>query len=56
MTKDELISELQSSLSTMCEWAMEISDQYLDGVEGTRATFAEDLQRARDLQSAKPTP
>ena len=56
MTKDELISALQSSLSTMCDWASEISDQYLDAEEGTRASFAEDLQRARDLKAAKPTP
>ena len=54
MTKDELISELRTSLDAMCDWAREISDQYLDGEPGTRALYAADLQRASDLQKVMP--
>ena len=54
MTKDELIKELRNSLHAMCDWACEINDQYLDGEPGTRALYAADLQRARDLQKVVP--
>ena len=56
MTKNELISELRASLHAMCGWAREIDDVYLDGEPGTRALYAADLERARELLAVKPTP
>jgi hypothetical protein len=49
MKKDDLIDALTDSLESMINWAMEVSDEYLDGEEGTRRQFALDLKRAREL-------
>lgn len=48
MTKDELIEQLKSDLSTMLDWAMAVSDEYLDGESDTRSEFVSDLKAARE--------
>lgn len=47
MTKDELIEQLKCDLSNMIDWTAAISDEYLDGDEGTRNEFVSDLKSAR---------
>ena len=54
MTKDKLIEQLKSDLSTMIDWTDAISDQYLDGDEDTRKEFVSDRKAARATMLIEP--